>query len=290
MEVTGRIYKSSELERQNMQPPVMTKQLARRIQGVINSSHLEGISQVQQKPGNPYDIVIQRFGNATAYMARAITLPGWWNRVIGLEMEDSDRLDDILAFFRTHHLRCNIDLDPTEFTAEFARLLIQHGLYPTPNGTVLYGLPQASEQALPEGVQVREISLNDIDLFLELWADGFEFPPGPNRDVMVDIRKGAFSAPGSHRYMAYVNEIPTAMAGLYIHDSIGYLSGGATLPDFRKRGCHTALTQLRMADALKADCELVIGFAGTFGSISQNNMERAGQRIAYLMTAWMDGQ
>ena len=93
MEDTGRIYKSSELEGQNMQPPVMTKQLAHRIQGVINSSHLGGISQVQQQQGNPYDIVIQRFGNATAYMARAITLPGWWNRVIGLEMEDSDRLD-----------------------------------------------------------------------------------------------------------------------------------------------------------------------------------------------------
>ncbi|HJT58010.1 MAG TPA: hypothetical protein VJ761_16015 [Ktedonobacteraceae bacterium] len=69
---------------------------------------------------------------------------------------------------------------------------------------------------------------------------------------------------------------------------IAYLSGGATLPAFRKHGCHTALTQPRMLDAVEAGCELVIGFAGTFGSISQNNMERAGLRIAYLMTTWVD--
>jgi hypothetical protein len=271
-----------------MQPPLITKQLARRIQAVIDSSHLKGIIQVRQQPGNPYDIVIQRFGNATAYMARGISFPGWWNRVVGLTTEDSDKLDDILGFFRGQQLQCNIDLAPTEFTSECARLLIQHGLYPTPSGTVLYGLPQVSNEALSEGVAIKEISLEDIDPLLELWADGFEFPAGPQRKVIMDIRKGAFSAPGSRLYIASVNNTPAAMAGLYIHDGIAYLSGGATLPAFRKHGCHTALTQRRMRDAAEADCDLVIGFAGTFGPISQNNMERAGLRIAYLMTAWVD--
>ncbi|HZU70708.1 MAG TPA: GNAT family N-acetyltransferase [Ktedonobacteraceae bacterium] len=274
--------------RNSMQPPVITKQLARRIQAVIDASHLDGTIQVRQQPGNPYDFVVQRFGNATAYMACGIPFSGWWNRVVGLTLEESDKLDDILGFFRGQHLQCNIDLAPTEFTSEFAQLLIQHGLYPTPNGTVLYGWPQVSNQALSQGVSIKEISLDDIDLFLELWADGFEFPAGPQRKVIMDIRKGAFSAPGSRLYIASVNETPAAMAGLYIHDGIAYLSGGATLPAFRKHGCHTALTQRRMRDAAEAGCELAIGFAGTFGSISQNNMERAGLRIAYLMTVWVD--
>jgi hypothetical protein len=36
-----------------------------------------------------------------------------------------------------------------------------------------------------------------------------------------------------------------------------------------------------VADAAKAGCELVIGDTGGFGTTSQNNMERAGLRIAY---------
>lgn len=80
---------------------------------------------------------------------------------------------------------------------------------------------------------------------------------------MMNIRKGAFSAPGSLRYIAYVSADPAVMAGLYVHDDIGYLSGGATLPAFRKHGCHTALTQRRVLDAEEAGCDLIIGFAGT---------------------------
>jgi len=76
---------------------------------------------------------------------------------------------------------------------------------------------------------------------------------------------------------------------LYIDDGMGYLSGGATLPAFRKRGCHTVLTQRRSLDAARAGCELILGHTGAFGSISQNNMERAGLRIAYIMMSWVDG-
>jgi len=47
------------------------------------------------------------------------------------------------------------------------------------------------------------------------------------------------------------------------------------------------LTQRRLSDAARAGCELVIGHTGGFGSISQNNMERAGLRIAYQMISWV---
>ena len=84
-----------------MQLPVMTRQLARRIQKVLTASQLNGMLYLQQQAGNPYDIQIKRFGNATAYMARAIAPAKWWNRVINMEEEDAVYLDDILEFFRT---------------------------------------------------------------------------------------------------------------------------------------------------------------------------------------------
>jgi len=180
-------------------------------------------------------------------------------------------------------------MDPTVLTDTLSKLLTERGLYPTVNGTVLYGLPQTDELTLPPDVTIHEIGLDEIDLFLQLWADGFEFQPGNETDTIKAIRKGAFSIPGSHLYIAYVNGTPAAMAGLYIDDGMGYLSGGATLPAFRKRGCHTALTQRRSLDAARVGCELILGHTGTFGSISQNNMERSGLQIAYIMMSWVDG-
>jgi hypothetical protein len=49
----------------------------------------------------------------------------------------------------------------------------------------------------------------------------------------------------------------------------------------RARGIHLALTNRRIADAAKAGCDLVISYTGGFGTTSQNNMERAGLRIAH---------
>jgi hypothetical protein len=273
----------------SIQFPVMTNELARRIQHVINSLHVGGMVYLQQQPGNPYGIEIKQFSNATAYLVRAIKAVEWWNRVVGLEQVDAALIDDILAFFRTHRLHCTIDMDPTVFTADFARLLVDMGLYPSPNGTILYGLALTSEVEVSADVTIREIFQDEIDLFLDLWADGFEFPRGTDTETIKGIRKGAFSIPGNRLYVAYVDNTPAAMAGLYMKDGIGNLSGGATLPAFRKRGCHIALTRRRITDAAKAGCDLVIGHTGSFASQSQNNMERAGLRIAYTMITWMDG-
>jgi hypothetical protein len=56
----------------SIQFPVMTNELARRIQRVINSLHVGGMVYLQQQPGNPYGIEIKQFGSATAYLVRAI--------------------------------------------------------------------------------------------------------------------------------------------------------------------------------------------------------------------------
>ena len=46
----------------SMQFPVMTRELARRIQLVINALQVGGMIYLQQQPGNPYGIEIKQFG------------------------------------------------------------------------------------------------------------------------------------------------------------------------------------------------------------------------------------
>jgi len=267
--------------------PVMTHQLARRIQQLLEDEQLDGMLHLQEQTNSPFDVQIERFGNVTAYLAATTVEAGWWNRVNGMQEEDIVHLDDILAFYRIYQQRFYIDMEPSTLTEALSRALIARGLYPSVGGTILYGLPQLEETSPLQGVTIRESGPEEIQIFIQLWADGFELPANDDRNTIMAIRSTIFSVPSNGRYIAYVDGIPAAMAGLYIREGLSLLSGGATLPAFRKRGCHTALTQRRLSDAARAGCELVIGHTGGFGSISQNNMERAGLRIAYQMISWV---
>jgi hypothetical protein len=263
-----------------MDVPVMTAQLASRLQQALTSLTVAGLASTQQQPGNPFGIELRRFGSATAILAERAPADGWWNRVVGLLPADADLIDDIVAFYRQHGRRCHIDLNPLTLTEAVARRLVGHGFYPIPNGTVLYGMASSKAAEMQGSVEIREIGADEAAHFAELWADGFEVA-GPERDIALQIRMGWFTLPENRRYVAYVDGAAAAMAALFIHDRIGHLNVGATLPAFRGRGIHRALTSRRVADAAKAGCELVIGDTGGFGTASQNNMERAGLRIAY---------
>jgi len=263
-----------------MHVPVMTKPLASRLHQALTSLTVAGLSSAQQQPGNPFGIEIRRFGSATAILADNAPAEGWWNRVVGLLPADADLIDDIVAFYREHGRRCHVDLDPLTLTEAIARRLAAHGFYPIPNGTVLYGLASSPIVEVQDSIEIHEIGPDEAVRFAELWADGFEIA-GAGRASALQIRMGWFTLPENRRYVAYVDGVAAAMAALFIHNGVGHLNVGATLPTFRGRGIHLALTNRRIADAIKAGCDLLIGDTGGFGTTSQNNMERAGLRIAY---------
>jgi hypothetical protein len=258
----------------------MTKQLASRLHQALTALTVAGLSSAQQQPGNPFGIEIRRFGSATAIRADRAPADGWWNRVVGLLPADVDLIDDIVAFYREHGRRCHVDLDPLTLTEAIARRLVACGFYPIPNGTVLYGVASSTVVEVQDSIEIREIGPDEAAQFAELWADGFEVA-GADRAAALQIRMGWFTLPENRRYVAYIDGVAAAMAALFIHNGIGHLNVGATLPAYRGRGIHFALTNRRMADAAKSGCDLLIGDTGGFGTTSQNNMERAGLHIAY---------
>ena len=91
--------------------------------------------------------------------------------------------------------------------------------------------------------------------------------------------------PGTTLYLATVDGTPAAGAVLRVGGGIVYLANASTTPEFRGRGCQTALLARRIADAAGAGCDLVAGQA-TFGSTSQRNMQRAGMQPAFTLTTW----
>ena len=73
---------------------------------------------------------------------------------------------------------------------------------------------------------------------------------------------------------------PAATGELRIAAGMGWLTGDATLPQFRCRGAQGALQRARLELAGKAGCDLAVT-ESLPGSPSERNMERHGFRIVY---------
>jgi hypothetical protein len=139
----------------------------------------------------------------------------------------------------------------------------------------------------PDGVEIRVAGPDDADSFAKLWADGFEVV-GDDRTAALNIRKGWFSLPDIYLYVASVDGAPAGIAALYLHDGVGYLNVGATLPAYRMRGIHMALVSRRVGDAMHEGCDVVMANTSGFATSSQNHMEHAGMTIAFTRITMVD--
>ncbi|MGQ0517113.1 hypothetical protein ACT453_43005, partial [Bacillus sp. D-CC] len=90
--------------------------------------------------------------------------------------------------------------------------------------------------------------------------------------------------PGWHFFIAEIQNNPASIGVLYINKGVASLAASATLPEFQRKGCHTAIIQKRIETAIESSCHLIVGQA-RFGSGSQNNMEREEKNVNYMSFA-----
>jgi ribosomal protein S18 acetylase RimI-like enzyme len=119
----------------------------------------------------------------------------------------------------------------------------------------------------------------EVDATARLILEAFGVPP----EIVERNGRALAQATVRNRGRVYVVDLDgRAVAGaiLTIGDGIGYLAMAGTLPEFRGRGCQSALIAARIADSAAAGCELIVATA-EFASVSQRNIERGGLRVAY---------
>ncbi|PJO40753.1 GNAT family N-acetyltransferase [Lysinibacillus xylanilyticus] len=90
-------------------------------------------------------------------------------------------------------------------------------------------------------------------------------------------------------FIASLQDEDVGIGSLYINDGTAILAASAVKPKARNQGVHQALIQIRINEALKKNCSFMIGHA-KFASISQNNMERCGLRMAYTKSIWTEAK
>ena len=246
---------------------------------------------LRKQRGNPFGVEVRKFGSAVALMMRLVEGDGEFNRVIGLNPERYDRLDEIAAWYHKDGARCRVEAIPYLASEDDLHLLSAKGFRQIAFHSVLWGVPADRPLHSSDGVEVLEVGDSNMAAFAEMYMaymEGF-----PLSDAIVEEAKANVAAryrqPGWRLYIATADGQPAAFGVLHEHEGIGSLAGAATLPEFRGRGCQSALLARRIADAAADGCELVVSQAMP-GSSSHRNMERAGLRVAYTKAIWEQGQ
>jgi GNAT superfamily N-acetyltransferase len=266
--------------------PAMTRQLAQRIEQNDIDYSLSRLEGMQQAQGNPLRIEINRYGNVNAFLIEA--WPDFWygNKVLGLEPSSEIYLEEIIDLFAKHSLSFRFEIMPGNLSSSLASRLHKLRFCQMGFNTAVYGVPSlAAKASSNEQLRVREVQPNEIDLFLDLYQDGFGLPRlhEKERDAVLSWLSRARSS--LYLCIAHLDDLPAGVGVLYMENGVGLLADAATLPEFRGRGCHTAMIYHRITQAEKQDCDLLTSFV-EFGSTSHLNLERVGLRVAYTKSMW----
>jgi len=191
-----------------------------------------------------------------------------FNRVLGLA--STDGLNEIAAFFGdepwwvsdSHGL--GPELEERGFERDYSWMKFSRGTGPR----------QAQSDLTVE--RVAEDRAGD---FAEVVVGGFGMP-----DWCLPLAVNLVGRPGWSCYVAYDGEKPAGAGALFVHEGVGWLGLGATLPEFRGRGAQSAVLADRIEDARKQGCRQITTETGERTndrpSNSYRNILRAGFREA----------
>ncbi|MEH7225249.1 GNAT family N-acetyltransferase [Bacillus sp. JJ1566] len=263
---------------------IVTKKLAQ----TLETSEIEvlksRLTAIQEIEGNPMGVEMEQFGNATAFSVKNIPGPSF-NTVKGLSDGDEKYIEQIIQFYNQKEIPVRFEITPGHVSSDILTYLSNKGFYQHDFHTTLYsGLSSPHETSTHSKIKIHELHKDEFGLFAEIYTRGFGMPSflkdgvAQNNQILYDLENWTF-------YLASVEEQPAGIGVLFTKDGIGTLASATTLPEFRNHGIQTALIKQRMQKASVQDCRLIVGQA-RFGSVSQNNMERAGMRIGYTKAIW----
>ncbi|MFD7898520.1 N-acetyltransferase [Streptomyces sp. NPDC059743] len=116
-------------------------------------------------------------------------------------------------------------------------------------------------------------------------AYGFDMPD------MIDMAASCVGKPNWQQYAVRDGERIIAVGSIFINGDCADMFGGATLPEGRGRGAHSALLAIRAWAAKAAGCRWLVAETGAESpgdhNTSLHNMLRTGFRPLYERTTWL---
>jgi GNAT superfamily N-acetyltransferase len=241
------------------------------------------LSAIRKRYQNPMGVEIQTFGNTTAFYAEKIPGPSF-NVVKGLRDGDERYVGGILDYYKERNVPVRLELVPGLVSSETMESLRGYGFYHTDFHNTLYKKITEHDNTGKTSIAVRKLEQKEFSIFADIYTKGFQMPEflitsiAENNAVLYGNKNWTF-------YLALVEEEPAGIAVLFIKNGIATLAAAATLPAYRRKGIQQALIKERLYEAMNQNTALAAGQAAV-GSISQNNMEMAGFKVAYTKAIW----
>lgn len=263
---------------------VLTKELAEAVeQSEIDALHSR-LTAIKEINGNPMGVDIKKFGNATAFSVKNIPGPSF-NTVKGLRDGDEKYIDNIRDFYNNREIPMRLELTPANTSPKLLSYLNKTGFYHSDFHTALYSPINQDNELIDSNISIRLLEKNEFDTFADIYTQAFEMPSylksgvAQNNEILYNSDNWFF-------YVANIENEPAGIGVLFINDGIACLAAAATVPHLRNKGVQNALILKRINQAKNLECKLVLGQA-KFGSVSQNNMEKVGLKIAYTKAIWI---
>jgi len=265
---------------------VLTEDLARRIERAEIEALESRLTAIKKIDGNPMGVEVKKFGNATAYSVKNIPGPSF-NTVKGISGNDVEHVDHMIDFYNQRDIQPRFEITPAYSSSELFKALSDKGYTQCGFHTSLYG--ELTDETilnpkLNSLITIREIKQHEYDVFGDIYVKGFNMPSFLKEHVAKN-NKVLHNNEHWTIYLATIEDKPVGIGVLFAYDGIGSLAASVTHPEFRNKGVHRALVFKRLQQAIGHNCHLVVGQA-EYGSVSQNNMEKTGMKIAYTKSIW----
>ena len=211
------------------------------------------------------------------------------NRIILMGDEPPELIDELIKWYDKYDAEaCNIEINPSnlytstqrEYPPKLMDLLIQRGFFVSSFRTVWVCLPEVSKIELPNDITIKRFESDEMDAFIEDLNVVNKIVDEEQAKARDDeIRRDEGSDHWIH-YIAYIDEIASATATLFITEDVGYLAWGYTRRQARNQGLHGYLINERVNDSALRGCSLSFSVTN-FNDQSSMNLQRLEFRLAY---------
>jgi ribosomal protein S18 acetylase RimI-like enzyme len=243
------------------------------------------LSGVQKIPGNPLGVQISTVGHSTAFLVEA-SQSQFFNKALGFGIEHIDYIDALLDFYHSNDKMCTVEIIPLPEYDDLLLALAKKGLYNSGYTVMLYKSLENITPNLSSKLQINRVQKEDSSLLADIHVTGFEFQGDDAQQEHLIVKEG-YNNEKFKSYIAKSEGVSIGAGTLFVHKDIGVLFGGATVPQYRGKGCQRALLEYRINEAMNLGCKLLVSHTNTY-SASQRNLERVGFHLASNRARWTD--
>jgi GNAT superfamily N-acetyltransferase len=230
---------------------------------------------------------------------RVIERPGWYQivtpsaarslnevYVTKLSPEDADRaIDEVVADYASRPGGAPVKwcVGPWTEPKDFREGLLARGF----TATAVRAMACSTDLRLevPSGVTVSELTLEDVDAYVDFEARGWSTP-----DCERALERQAYAAAlaasprTAHFFAARVDGAIVASCGIFLREDFGYLVGGLVAPEARGRGIYRTLVDARLAFLRARGVALAVTHARD--ATSAPMLEHLGFHTVYRYECW----